>query len=231
MHLSEAPVYSTAYEALRESGCVALPSQRTLRDYTHFVKAASGFSTAVDQQLMEAADIHTCEERDKYVVLILHIKQELVYDKQTGVLSILFICFIILCYTFTLGALIGFVNLGEVNNHLIAYEQSILDEPSQQKLANSMMVIMVRGLFSQLEFPYVQFPCKAVTGDLLESIQPILGGCLQAREMWPQSHGCYSRWCFPKSQANKAPWLWKGTCLQGLQSIRYSGGTISVLFL
>ena len=92
---------SKAYEALRESGCVALPSQRTLRDYTHFVKAASGFSTAVDQQLMEAADIHTCEERDKYVVLILdemHIKQELVYDKQTGVLSVLFICFIINYY-------------------------------------------------------------------------------------------------------------------------------------
>ena len=59
------------------------------------------------------------------------------------------------------------IPLGEVNNHLIEYEQSILDEPSQQKLANSMMVIMVRGLFSRLEFPYVQFPCKAVTGDLL----------------------------------------------------------------
>lgn len=35
---------SGAYELLRDSGCVMLPSQRTLRDYTYHVKAATGFS-------------------------------------------------------------------------------------------------------------------------------------------------------------------------------------------
>ena len=34
-------------------------------------------------------------------------------------------------------------------------------------LANSMLVFMVRGLFTSLEFPYAQFPCKAITGDQL----------------------------------------------------------------
>lgn len=29
---------SGAYEHIRQSGCIALPSQRTLRDYTHYVK-------------------------------------------------------------------------------------------------------------------------------------------------------------------------------------------------
>ena len=30
-----------------------------------------------------------------------------------------------------------------------------------------MLVLMVRGLFSQLEFPYVQFPCNELSGDQL----------------------------------------------------------------
>ena len=36
---------------------------------------------------MEAAHIHTCPERDKYVALIMdemHIKEDIVYDKHTG---------------------------------------------------------------------------------------------------------------------------------------------------
>ena len=36
-----------AYESLRESGCISLPSQHTLRDYTHCVKAEAGFSSQV----------------------------------------------------------------------------------------------------------------------------------------------------------------------------------------
>lgn len=31
-----------AYETLRDSGCISLPSQRTLRDYTNCVKATAG---------------------------------------------------------------------------------------------------------------------------------------------------------------------------------------------
>ena len=44
---------SGAYEMLRESGCIKLPSQRTLRDYTHVFKSVSGFSVDVDVQLMK----------------------------------------------------------------------------------------------------------------------------------------------------------------------------------
>ena len=35
---------SSAYELLNESGVILLPSQRTLRDYTYYTTAASGFS-------------------------------------------------------------------------------------------------------------------------------------------------------------------------------------------
>ena len=80
---------SSAYETLRDSGCVVLPSQRTLRDYTHYVPAVIGFSAAGDKQLFEAANISDCQEWEKYVVLILdemHITEDLVFDNHTGML-------------------------------------------------------------------------------------------------------------------------------------------------
>ena len=49
---------SRAYETLRQSGCLYLPSQRTLRDYSQCIKSTAGFSAAVDQQLMAAASLH-----------------------------------------------------------------------------------------------------------------------------------------------------------------------------
>ncbi len=59
------------------------------------------------------------------------------------------------------GEMIGFSNLGE---YLVDFEKSVSDDnpPSLEnapKLAKTMMVFMVGGLFSRLEFPYAQFPC------------------------------------------------------------------------
>ena len=59
-----------AYDILRESGIV-LPSQHTLRDYIHCYKAATGFSKDVDQQLVFASKILTCEEWQKYVIVLV----------------------------------------------------------------------------------------------------------------------------------------------------------------
>ena len=41
---------SGAYETLRNSGVLKLPSQRTLRDHTHYIKSQSGFSSEVDKE-------------------------------------------------------------------------------------------------------------------------------------------------------------------------------------
>lgn len=76
-----------AYEMLRESGVVKLPSQRTLRDYTYYTETKCGFSDDVDLQLVEVANLNTCKEKDKYVILLMdemHIKEDLVYDKHSG---------------------------------------------------------------------------------------------------------------------------------------------------
>ena len=59
-----------AYSTLRDSG-IALPSERTLRDYTHFCKAQTGFSSEVDHQLILASKVLSCEKWKNYVVILV----------------------------------------------------------------------------------------------------------------------------------------------------------------
>ena len=144
---------SSMYETIRQSGCIHVPSQRTLQDYANCVKSEVGFSTPVDRQLFEAANLATCPEYEKLVVLLLdemYIREDLVYEKQTG-------------------KLIGFTNLGEINNHLLAFEHEVEADTTDdvEKLAKTMLVVMVKGLFSPLRYPYAQFLCASVSGDLL----------------------------------------------------------------
>ena len=87
---------------------------------------------------------------NRYVTLVMdevHIKEDLVYNKHQG-------------------HLIGFVDLGNANNKLLEFEAATNGD-TDRPLANSMLVFMVRGLFSNLAFPYVQFSCNNLTGDLL----------------------------------------------------------------
>ena len=46
-----------AYEVIRESGLICLPSRRTLRDYTHWHKIKPGFDAAVINHLREEAKV------------------------------------------------------------------------------------------------------------------------------------------------------------------------------
>lgn len=75
----------------------------------------------------------------------MHLKSDLVYDKHTG-------------------ELIGFTNLGEMNMHLLNLEKSLdhctPEEPTP--LAKSLLVFMIRGLFSSLQYPYAVSVCKFV---------------------------------------------------------------------
>ena len=98
-----------AFELLHDSGCIKLPSQRTLRDYTHYIKSQIGFSSEVDQAIIDAADLSN--DLHKYVTLIMdeiYIKNDLVYDKHEG-------------------TLVGFVDIGDINNQILEFQARITD--------------------------------------------------------------------------------------------------------
>lgn len=46
-----------AYETLRNAGVIVLPSQRTLRDYTHYIPSTIGFSDKVDKMLFDTMKV------------------------------------------------------------------------------------------------------------------------------------------------------------------------------
>ena len=73
----------------------------------------------------------------------------------------------LLIILFKLGEVVGYTDLGDINQHLQRFEQQLLENARGEDLphADSMLVILVRGLFSQLKFPYAQFPCTSLSGD------------------------------------------------------------------
>ena len=61
--------------------------------------------------------------------------------------------------------LVGYADLGEINNLLLDYEQQYNDSGRMPRpLAKCMLVFMVRGLFTSLKFPYVQFLAASTKG-------------------------------------------------------------------
>ena len=50
----------------------------------YYTRSDIGFSNSVDQQLIEAANVVSCPERDKYINIILEemYLRDLVYDKR-----------------------------------------------------------------------------------------------------------------------------------------------------
>ena len=137
-------------ETLRNSACVHIPFQQTLIDYTHYVQASTGFSNEFDQMLIKVAGLGTCPDREKCTILLLdemHIREDFIFDKHTG-------------------DMIGFSNLGDINEHLFQLEKSMLeDEPIQLQLARSTMVFIAHELFNSLQFPYIQFPSAELSGE------------------------------------------------------------------
>lgn len=83
----------------------------------------------------------------------MHVKEDLIYNKHSG-------------------ELVGFMNLGDMNTHFINLQRAAEEGQSEKirPLAKSLLVVMVRGLFTSLQFPYAQFPCTNLTGDLMFDI-------------------------------------------------------------
>uniref|UniRef100_A0A1X7VGH2 Transposable element P transposase-like RNase H domain-containing protein n=1 Tax=Amphimedon queenslandica TaxID=400682 RepID=A0A1X7VGH2_AMPQE len=127
-------LFSSAYHALRRSGFIELPTERTLRDYVPYTSNKCGFQDTVHQQLLQEVDQAYIPSSRRYVSLILdemNIKG-LVYNKFTG-------------------EIVGFTHLGDVNDDLQRLEEGTDHPPS---VATHTLALMVSGLLFKLEFPY-----------------------------------------------------------------------------
>ena len=91
-----------------------------------------------------------CIRDRKYVALLIDemkVKEGLVYNKTSG-------------------EIVGFTDIGDINQQLLRLEQ----ESDHPPVAKHILVLMVRGLMFKLEFPYAHFGTRSITGDLIHPI-------------------------------------------------------------
>ena len=114
---------SSSYHALRSTGFIKLPSERTLLDYTHYFTNKVGFQDEVNQQLVEEVRQLSLPDTRKFVALLIDemkVKEGLVYNKHTG-------------------EIVGFTSLGDINDTLLQIEQ----EGEQPQVAKQLLTLMV----------------------------------------------------------------------------------------
>ena len=138
---------SSTYHALRTSGFITLPSDRTLRDYTHYFQSKPGFQDDVNIMLQDEVQKASIPQRRRYFGLLIDemkIKENLVYNKVSG-------------------EIVGFVNIGDINQQLLNLEQ----DKGHPPVAKYVFVLMVRGLLFHLKCPYAHFATENTSGELM----------------------------------------------------------------
>ena len=145
---------SAAYNALRDTGFIKLPSMRTLYNYSHFMQAGCGISVDALKHLrseLAEKDMLGNTYRNYIGLLIdeVKIKEDLVYDKHSG-------------------ELIGFIDLDKTGNQLMALEQAMLnDNPT---VAKYMLVFMVRGACTDFKYPLSCYATDGIKSELLDTV-------------------------------------------------------------
>lgn len=150
-----------AYKHIRSSPFINLPCKNTLLKYINFSDPGCGFNIDILDKLAKKLNIPKLSEREKQVSLIfdeMKIKCGLVFSSTTG-------------------KLVGFSEMGDVNDELDLFEQrltneneetleEVKDEKSKNRsLARYVIVFMVRGIGSPLCYPFGHFASDGFTSD------------------------------------------------------------------
>lgn len=136
---------TSAYKALRKSGIVHLPSERTLSDYTHWSSTKTGVNLDFVEEFDRLLGDVVCGQRHCTVSMDeMKIRSGLVYDKHSG-------------------TLVGFVDLGKVNHDievLMAEEDTV-----KNQLADHIFVVMARAVFKPtLSIPVAHYFSLSLKG-------------------------------------------------------------------
>ena len=142
--LSLASKSASAYDELRSSKILRLPSRRTLTDYKNAIKPSPGFNPEVIQELCKVAE--DLKDWQRFVCLSfdeMKVKENLVFDKHTE-------------------KLVGFVDLGDPDLNYSNFSEDVL--------AKYALVFYVRGIASDLIFSFAYFATDGVNARQIMSL-------------------------------------------------------------
>ena len=140
---------------MRDLRFINLPiSERTLYNYRHCLPSKTGFVPEVVQRFIEECRAKGMyDDKWKKCVGILQdkikIKDDLVYCPK-------------------IGQPIGFIDLDDTSNQILQFERGL--EKTENKLASSMLVLMVRGTTTNYEFPFAAFATNGLHTNQLQTI-------------------------------------------------------------
>ena len=124
--LSLWPKSSSAYEELRNSNVLVLPSSRTLRDYKNFIQPKTGFRKEVLNDLTGLTSNFIGNQRHIAILIDeMKIKSNPVFDKH-------------------MGKLIGFVDLEDTDKNFTSIDRE------DENLASHALVFYLRGICTDL---------------------------------------------------------------------------------
>ena len=138
----------STYKHVRTSPFLFLPCKNILLNYINFADPECGFNIDVINRLVQEVKFDEIDEFEKNVSLIfdeMKIKSGLVFSKTTG-------------------TLVGFCETGEINDEnekfskatesQAATEKQSLEPGSDRNIAKYVIVFMVRGIFSDLQYAF-----------------------------------------------------------------------------
>lgn len=141
-----------AYELMRQTGMVKLPSSSTLFEYSHVENVVEGIDTTVLESVAERLKKFP-EKHKQYHVLMgdeIYISQNLVFQKSTG-------------------RMIGYTTLNNIDTEVADLEK-FLDNPeaeSDEIIAEKMMVYMIKGVSNGIKEVVASFTTGTLTSNQL----------------------------------------------------------------
>uniref|UniRef100_A0A7M6DPD0 Uncharacterized protein n=1 Tax=Clytia hemisphaerica TaxID=252671 RepID=A0A7M6DPD0_9CNID len=141
------------YKNIRESPFLFLPCKNTLLKYINFTDPGCGFNIDIVKKLVNHVKVETLDEFQKNVVLIfdeMKIKSGLVYCKTTG-------------------KLVGFTEMGRINDEIEEFGRLCNtdkdDADEDRPIAKYVIVFMVRGICSGLNYSFGHFASEGFESD------------------------------------------------------------------
>ena len=127
----------SAYDELRDSGVLCLPSRRTLRDYRNAIRPQTGFNFQIIKELKTMT--LNLEDHQRFICLSfdgMKIESGLVFNKYTG-------------------QIIGFTDLGDTDINEATLEK-------EKSVPTHALLFFIRGISCDLKYPLAYFASEVL---------------------------------------------------------------------